>query len=42
MGLDLKVYPDIIRNYFWTDLENGFPETRYLGLTKVKYPSEAD
>ena len=27
--------PEILRSQFWLDLEAGFPETRYLGLTRV-------
>jgi 8-oxo-dGTP pyrophosphatase MutT (NUDIX family) len=28
----LCVYPPRMRGEFWTDLENGFPETLYIGL----------
>ena len=27
------VYPEILRDQFWADLESGFPITRYLGLS---------
>ena len=33
---ELDVRPTILKNQFWADLEAGFPETRYLGLEKVK------
>ena len=33
-GLDVR--PTILKNRFWDDLEAGFPETRYLGLEKIK------
>ena len=32
----MTVFPDVIKGQFWMDLENGFPETRYLGLTRVE------
>lgn len=32
----LAVRPTILKNRFWDDLEAGFPETRYLGLEKIK------
>ena len=28
----LVVYPEILKDSFWADLEQGFPETKYLGL----------
>lgn len=33
-GLDVR--PTILKDCFWEDLEAGFPETRYLGLEKIK------
>ena len=33
-GLDMR--PTILKDRFWDDLEAGFPETRYLGLKKIK------
>lgn len=30
----LTVYPEILKDGFWGDLQNGFPETRYLGLQR--------
>ena len=33
-GLDVR--PTILKDRFWEDLEAGFPETRYLGLEKIK------
>ncbi len=33
-GLDVR--PTILKDRFWDDLEAGFPETRYLGLEKIK------
>ncbi len=27
----LVVYPEILKDEFWQDLQDGFPETRYLG-----------
>jgi len=33
-GLDVR--PKILKDRFWDDLEAGFPETRYLGLEKIK------
>jgi ADP-ribose pyrophosphatase YjhB (NUDIX family) len=29
---DIKVYPELLQNGFWDDLQAGFPETRYLGV----------
>jgi ADP-ribose pyrophosphatase YjhB (NUDIX family) len=31
----ITVYPEILKDQFWTDLEAGFPATRYLGLQKI-------
>jgi 8-oxo-dGTP pyrophosphatase MutT (NUDIX family) len=28
----LVVFPTILKDVFWADLESGFPETRYLGV----------
>ena len=33
-GLDVR--PTILKDRFWDDLEAGFPETRYLGVKKIK------
>ena len=33
---DLDVRPTILKDRFWDDLEAGFPETRYLGLKKIR------
>ena len=33
---ELDVRPTILKDRFWDDLEAGFPETRYLGLEKIK------
>ena len=33
-GIDVR--PTILKDRFWDDLEAGFPETRYLGLEKIK------
>ena len=33
---ELDVRPTILKDRFWDDLEAGFPETRYLGLKKIK------
>ena len=33
-GLDVR--PTVLKDCFWDDLEAGFPETRYLGLEKIK------
>lgn len=33
-GLDVR--PTVLKNQFWDDLEAGFPDTRYLGLEKIK------
>jgi 8-oxo-dGTP pyrophosphatase MutT (NUDIX family) len=35
VGLD--VYPEIIRDRFWRDLEEGFPQMRYLGLVEAEF-----
>lgn len=32
----LTVYPEVLRDEFWTDLANGLPETRYLGLSVAR------
>lgn len=32
----LNIYPSIMYDQFWSDLEDGFPCTRYLGLQRVK------
>jgi len=29
------VYPAILKDQFWEDLERGFPEARYLGLERI-------
>ena len=29
--LQNTVYPEILRDVFWQDVDNGFPEVRYLG-----------
>jgi len=31
----LTVYPSILEDQFWNDLEVGFPQTRYLGLSRI-------
>lgn len=28
----MVVYPEVLKEEFWNDLANGFPETRYLGI----------
>ena len=28
----IKVYPELLQDGFWDDLQAGFPETRYLGV----------
>lgn len=33
----LEVYPEIIQDRFWRDVEAGFPQMRYLGLQEAKY-----
>jgi 8-oxo-dGTP diphosphatase len=33
---DLDVFPGVLRDTFWQDLERGFPETRYLGLQRIE------
>ena len=30
-----RVFPDILKDKFWEDLKNGFPEVRYLGQTSL-------
>lgn len=32
----LDVFPSVLRDTFWQDLERGFPETRYLGLQRIE------
>ena len=32
----LTVYPPILKAQFWDDLDAGFPETRYLGLRRIR------
>jgi 8-oxo-dGTP pyrophosphatase MutT (NUDIX family) len=34
---DLEVYPEVLRDRFWDDLEAGFPQMQYLGLVEAKY-----
>jgi 8-oxo-dGTP diphosphatase len=34
---DLTVYPEILREGFWEDLEAGGAGTRYLGLVRLRY-----
>jgi len=29
---NMIVYPEILKDAFWTDLERGFPDVRYLGV----------
>jgi 8-oxo-dGTP diphosphatase len=31
---DMVVYPEILKDGFWTDLAEGFPRTKYLGVQK--------
>lgn len=31
----LSVFPRILGDSFWTDVEAGFPATRYLGLERI-------
>jgi len=31
----IVVYPEILRDLFWKDLEDNFPQTRYLGLKLI-------
>jgi 8-oxo-dGTP diphosphatase len=31
----LRLYPRILRDGFWKDLDEKFPETRYLGLQQI-------
>ncbi len=33
-GLDVR--PPILKERFWDHLESGFPQTRYLGIKKIK------
>ena len=33
---EIDVRPTILKDRFWDDLAAGFPETRYLGLEKIK------
>ena len=32
----ITVYPPVLRDEFWRDMELGFPETKYLGLHKIQ------
>ena len=32
------VYPEILMDGFWDDLKNGFPDTRYLGVSEAGFP----
>ena len=32
--LQTTVYPEILRDLFWQDVQNGFPEVRYLGRSE--------
>lgn len=34
---NLVVYPEILKDEFWDDLANGYPETRYLGRSSDEY-----
>lgn len=31
------VFPPVLRDVFWVDLENGFPEPKYLGLRAMEF-----
>jgi hypothetical protein len=32
----IDVRPDILKDLFWSDLQAGFPQTRYLGLQRTE------
>jgi 8-oxo-dGTP diphosphatase len=32
----LRVFPSILRDTFWEDVRRDFPETRYLGLSRIQ------
>ena len=32
---DLEVYPEVLHDDFWNDYQDGFPETKYLGLQRI-------
>lgn len=34
-----RVYPSILHDFFWQDLRDGFPVTRYLGLERIEEPA---
>lgn len=34
---ELDIFPEILKDRFWRDLEDGFPQTRYLGLCIPKF-----
>ena len=31
-----KFFPSILKDEFWSDLESGFPSTKYLGLRNIE------
>ena len=31
------VYPRVLKDRFWTDLDNGFPEFVYIGMHEMKF-----
>ncbi|MYD51908.1 MAG: NUDIX hydrolase [Dehalococcoidia bacterium] len=35
--LGMQIAPDVLKTSFWDDLADGFPSTRYLGVTKSGY-----
>ena len=34
---EIIVYPEVLKDSFWDDLEAGFPITRYLGVKMASY-----
>ena len=32
----MTIFPEILRDQFWADIDAGFPHTRYLGLQHVQ------
>lgn len=37
LSIGAPVFPEILRGGFWSDLNDGFPDFKYLGCRKMEY-----
>ncbi len=35
--IEIPIFPAVMNNEFWQDLEDGFPELKYLGNSKMEF-----